>query len=568
MSISDLSQYTGSDLICKSLVKHGVEHVFLYPGAKNIGILSSLKKSGIQGHLCRHEQGCIFAAEGYAKATNKIGVVLTTSGPGAANTITGIADAYSDSVPILILTAQVSLQSTGTEAFQEMPTTTIVEPITKSCFYIRNTNDISHIFDLAFYTMKHERQRPVLIDIPSNIQNEIGIYHPETIHYKSQQFVADEDIQTFLDLLFMSKKPLICTGGGCKYGHKELNDTFALLGQIPSVSTVMGLGCVNGTSDLFMGLMGMHGLYSANFAINECDLFISLGARFCERATCNAKAFAPNAKIIHIDIDPSEIGRKVKTTLGICCDIKDFLTALNSKLLSVDKDTFETNISEWCNKLRNIKSDYPQSRYANGLNGQTVVYELDKYCKKHSIDPTLTTGVGKHQVFTAQLFQHTNPWKWITSGALACMGFGIPAAIGACLGTNSTVVTIEGDGSILMNIQELATLYNENLPVKIILFNNQILGMVEQLEDEVYKISNHYTFIGDMHDQHTIYPNFNQISEGFSIRNSIVSDVSELENAFHDMFSDDKPYLLNVIIKDSYVRPEIMDGKSFQDTIL
>jgi len=564
----------GADLLCEALLKHGVQDIFLYPGAKNIGIINSIKKSGIKGHLCRHEQGCIFAAEGYAKSSNKVGIVLTTSGPGAANTVTGIADAFSDSVPVIILTAQVSIQASGTEAFQEMPTAEIVKPITKAYYYIRKASDICHVIDQAFFYVQHERSRPIVIDIPSNIQSEMGHFDPELIHYNRRHMINPTDIQYFINMLLTSKRPVIYTGGGCKYGFKQLSKMFEFTGEIPTVSSVMGLGCVDGKSTHFLGLMGMHGLYAANFAIHECDLLISFGGRFCERATCNIKKFAPHARVIHIDIDSTEIGKKIHTELGVCADIKDFLNALNAQLMTLDLTGFKSHIHSWLDICKHMKQVNPQTKYItceneNHINGQRIVHELDLYCKNHNISPFITTGVGKHQVFTSQIFRHENPWKWITSGALASMGFGIPSAIGAAIANpGHPVVCIEGDGSILMNIQELATLYNEDLPVKIILFNNQILGMVEQIEDEVYHDPHTFTFLGCMHNVHNIYPDFNKIVDGFMIKNKVVSTVEELDPAFDEMFKDDKPFLLNVIIKDSYIRPEIMDGECFENIII
>jgi len=566
----------GADLICTALKKYGVEHIFLYPGAKNIGIINSIKKLGLQGHLCRHEQGCIFAAEGYAKSSNKVGVVLTTSGPGAANTITGIADAFSDSVPIIILTAQVSVQASGTEAFQEMPTDEIVKPITKSCFKIRRASDICHVIDQAFYQVQHERCRPVLIDIPSNIQTELGEFHGDIIHYPKSETLDTSVIQTFIEMLVSSRAPLLYVGGGCKYGYDLLEQTLKITGPIPSVSSVMGLGSVPGTDPLFLGFIGMHGLYTANYAVTECDLLISLGGRFCERATCDITKFAPRARIIHIDVDISEIGKRVTTHLGICADVRDVLKMLNSKLpLSLEMSVFQKQIEPWCTELVRLKHTYSQERYITcdsepcKINGQRIVYELNKYCKTHNISPIITTGVGKHQVFTAQIFQHENPWKWITSGALACMGFGIPAAIGASLACpGETVICIEGDGSILMSIQELATLYNEHLPVKIILFNNQILGMVQQIEEEVYHTPDTFTFLGSVHDSNEIYPDFNKIADGFKIRNKCVDNITDLIKAFDEVFENAHPFLLNVIIKDSNVRPEIADGECFENILL
>lgn len=542
----------GSDIIIKTLIELGVDTIFGYPGGAVIPLYDSLFRiKGINHILTRHEQGAIHAAQGYARATGKVGVVLVTSGPGATNIVTGLSDAYLDSTPIIAITGQVAYHLIGSDSFQEVDTVGITRQITKINYLIRKTEDIDFILKEAFFIANDGRKGPVLIDIPKNVQlKKINHKSSESINrFKSKyedRYTAKE-ISEAVNLIKNAKKPVIYTGGGIissgSIASNLLSDLIKMT-NFPITSTTMGLGGFNAEDEKFLGLAGMHGTYQANMAIKECDLLIAIGVRFGDRVTQIFKEYSPNSKKIHIDIDLSSINKNIKTNLNIIGDAKNILSDLITEIIK--NDLRVENLKEWKNNInqwkKNTYLDYEIDN-KKPIKPQHAIKTL--YEKTKNLQPIITTDVGQHQMWTAQYFKFSKPNQFISSLGLGTMGYGLPAAIGAKLGQEkSEVLCISGDGSIMMNIQELATIAENNIPVKIIVLNNNYLGMVKQWQDIFCENRYSETNI-------TKITNIAKIAEGFGIKSKKILNYENLDSGIEEMINSKDPFLLEIIVDDS-----------------
>jgi acetolactate synthase I/II/III large subunit len=481
---------TGAQILMEVLKEEGVKHIFGLTGGVVIDIFDELAKTDIQHIMVRHEQGAAHAADGYARAKNEVGVCLVTSGPGATNTISGIASAYMDSIPMVVFTGQVPTNLIGNDAFQEVDIVGISRPCTKHNYLVRRTEDLAKIVKEAFYIARSGRPGPVLVDLPKNVSQGKASYKPlqspSLQSYNPTYKPHAKQLSRAVELIKKSKKPVIFAGGGVilSGAAKELTE-FARKLNSPVTGSLMGLGGFPGTDELWLGMLGMHGTYRANLSIGACDLLIGIGVRFDDRVTGKLGTFAPNAKIIHIDIDPTSIRKNIPVTVPIVGDCKVALEGLN-KLMDKEGFTVDTKSNRaWLDQIEAWKSEAPLSyNQKDVIKPQYVVEKLYELTKGDAI---VSTEVGQNQMWAAQFYHFNKPNTFITSGGLGCMGFGFPAAIGAQVACpDRTVVDIAGDGSIQMNIQELATAIQYKLPVKIIILNNKYLGMVRQWQELFY----------------------------------------------------------------------------------
>ena len=555
----------GAELAIQSLEHCGVDLIFAYPGGQSIELHQALLKSKIRVILPRHEQGGAFAAVGYARATGRTGVCMATSGPGATNLITGIADAYMDSIPTVFITGQVGLSLIGKNAFQETDIIGITRPIVKHSFLVLDIHDIPSIIDQAFKIANSGRPGPVVVDIPKNIQQQmITPEFPAKMHTQDYERIhvdiQDYDIEYVKRAIARSRKPCIYAGGGiiASEASEELRK-FAHGYNIPVTTTLMALGAFPEKDQLSLSWLGMHGTYAANFGANECDLLLALGARFDDRVTGPAETFARDAEIIHIDIDISEINKNRRVTRGIVADIKDFLTAMNEEPLRQD-------YTEWFETIATWKKEHPRHYEPNELpQPQYVIETLSRLTKGNAI---IVPGVGQHQMWAAQYYDYNFPRQFLTSGGLGSMGFGLPAAMGAKIARpDMTVVNIDGDGSFQMNIQELGTLNFEQIDVKMIIMNNQLLGMVAQWEDRFYGSRRGNTLLENVHTSRP-YPNFAAIAKGYEIPSLEIFRHDEVENALKTMLETPGPFLIDChTTSTEHVLPMIPPGKTHRDII-
>ena len=556
----------GADILVEALVREGVDLIFGYPGGASMEIHQAVTRSDIRCVLCRHEQGEVFAAEGYAKASGKVGVCLATSGPGATNLVTGLADAKMDSVPIVAITGQVPTHLIGGDAFQETATVEITRQITKHNFLVDRVDDLPRIVKEAFYIASTGRPGPVLIDVPKDIQQAYTVpIYPETVAIRSYNphiKASRAQIQAVAEAIKAAKRPVVYAGGGiiCADASAELR---AFIGKtrIPVVQTLMGLGAYPETDPLSLQMVGMHGTVYANYAINHADLLLAMGVRFDDRVTGKLEEFCKHGKIVHIDVDPSEINKNKVAHFPVHSDVKYALEDLNGIVEPGD-------YGDWWEEIEAWRKRYPMAYKEMGgailpQHAISVLYELTEG------RAVISTGVGQHQMWAAQYYLFDEPRNWLTSGGLGAMGFGLPAAIGAALARpDAMVVDVDGDGSFVMNVQELATLYTEKIPVKTMILNNQHLGMVVQWEDILYESNRAHTFIGDP-EKGEIHPNFVQIAEGFKIPGERVVYEKDLRPALERMIQSPGPYLLDVIVPhQEHVLPMIPSGKSFSDIII
>ncbi len=478
---------TGADLLIEALVEAEVEKVFGYPGGAVLPIYDAMFRHDFpfEHILCRHEQGSIHAAEGYARVTGKPGVVLATSGPGATNLITGITDAMMDSLPLVIITGQVAQGVIGTDAFQEADVMGLTTPITKYNYQVHDARELPRIINEAFYIATTGRPGPVLIDIPKNISAEMTFANTDnTINLPGYQPTVEPNVmqlQKLVHLLEEAERPILLAGAGVLLADgADLLLQFAERHELPVVNTLLGLGSFPGEHELFLGMGGMHGTYTANMAIYEADLLINIGARFDDRLTGKVANFAPGAKVVHIDIDPAEIGKIIRTEVPIVADAKKALQAL------LEMDVKKPQISEWLTKLMasKVNNPYWYNRNDETISPQWLIEQMHEASDGKAI---ITTDVGQHQMWAAQFYLFNNPHNWVTSGGLGTMGFGLPAAIGAQLGRpDDLVISIVGDGGFQMTIQELAVISERKLPIKIFIINNEALGMVRQWQEEFH----------------------------------------------------------------------------------
>lgn len=554
----------GAEITIKTLEKLGVDTVFAYPGGAAIEFHQALKDSPIRVILPRNEQGGAFAADGYARVTGKTGVCMATSGPGATNLLTGIADAYMDSIPMVIITGQVATSFIGKNAFQETDIIGMTRPIVKHSYLVLTPEDIVPTIVNAFYLANSGRPGPVLIDIPKNIQQAKlpFVFDPEpTVQaYSIPGAPAKEQIDAIRDAIAKSERPCLYAGGGiiAAEAAKELTE-FAEKYDIPVVTTLMGVGSIPEDHPLSLKWLGMHGTYYANYAANECDLLLAFGARFDDRVTGSVEYFAQNAKIVHVDIDQSEINKNVRADIGIVANIRDVLIELNKDPVKKDRPVWKTAIRMW-------KNQHPLSyrKEPGVLKPQSVIETI---CRLTDGEAVIVPGVGQHQMWAAQFYTFKYPRQLLTSGGLGSMGFGLPAAMGAKLAVpEKTVINIDGDGSFQMNIQELGTVFAEDIPVKMVILNNQHLGMVAQWEDRFYGSRRGNTDL-TMKGQRP-YPDFVTIAKGYEIPGREVWSEEELEDAVREMLAAKGPFLLDChTFYHDHVLPMIPPGKTYKDIL-
>lgn len=483
---------TGAQVIIKALQEEGVDTLFGYPGGAIIDLYDQLMKTDIRHIMVRHEQGAVHAADGYARAAGKVGVCLVTSGPGATNTVSGIASAYMDSIPIVVLTGQVPMSLIGNDAFQEVDIVGITRPCTKHNYLVKKVDDLSRVIKEAFYIARSGRPGPVLVDLPKDLFRATTQYKPiKELNLKSYHPTYEPNVRQLpkaIDLIKKASRPVILSGGGVvlSRGWKELRE-FARKIQAPVTSTLMGLGAFPASDPLWLGMIGMHGTYRANLSTSECDLLVAVGVRFDDRVTGRIDAFAPKAQIVHIDIDPTSIRKNIRVSVPIVGDCRITLHKLNRMLEAETLENLKERRDPWLQQIEQWKRTKP---LAYTLDDRVIKpqYVIEKLFEVTGGKAIITTEVGQNQMWTAQYFQFDHPSSFITSGGLGCMGFGLPAAIGAQVACpDKLVIDIAGDGSIQMNIQEMATATQYHLPVKIVILNNGFLGMVRQWQELFYE---------------------------------------------------------------------------------
>ncbi|MBI0095598.1 MULTISPECIES: acetolactate synthase 2 catalytic subunit [Gilliamella] len=530
----------GTQWIVKTLKEKGVTTVFGYPGGQIMPLYDALYDGGIEHVLCRHEQGAAMAAIGYARSTGKTGVCIATSGPGATNIITGLADALIDSVPIVAITGQVPTNLIGTDAFQEVDVLGLSLACTKHSYLINDAKQLPNTLEEAFNLANSGRPGPILIDVPKDIQLANLDYQqylaPSLIKNspdKTQLYtIPPETIKLAKQMIAQARKPMLYIGGGVGLSGaiSELKD-FMTLTQIPTVSTLKGLGVADINNPYYLGLIGMHGAKAANLAVQECDLLIALGVRFDDRVTGNLNEFARHAKVIHVDIDQAEINKLRQTHLGLQGDIKQVLPLLNQTV----------SIEAWHKKVDELKAQHP-TRYDHPGEAIYAPALLKTISERKSANTIITTDVGQHQMWTAQHMRFNHPQNFITSSGLGTMGFGLPAAIGAQMARpNDCVICVSGDGSFMMNVQELTTIKRKKLPVKIVLIDNQRLGMVRQWQELFFNERYSETNLSDN-------PDFLMLAKAFEIPGEIITKKSEINSALDNMFNSSGAYLLHVRI--------------------
>jgi acetolactate synthase-1/2/3 large subunit len=569
---------SGATILVQCLINQGVDVVFAYPGGASMPIHQALTRveDRLRTILPRHEQGGGFAAEGYARATGKVGVCVATSGPGATNFVTCLADAKMDSTPIVAITGQVGTAVIGSDAFQETPIIEVCRAITKHHYLVTDTEDIPRVVKEAFYIASTGRPGPVIIDVPKDVQvRSIATpdYDPpmNLPGYKPEARATSEELDRIVAALRQSRKPIIYAGGGITTsGAAASLKAFAERTGIPVALTLHGLGGFPSEHFLCLQMLGMHGTVYANYAINDADLLLALGVRFDDRVTGKVSEFAKHGKIVHIDIDPSEINKNKAAHIPIVGDVRHALEELVKRLderpLEAGRfDTWLKQVEEWreAEPLRYAERD-------DAILPQHAIERLWQIIKSRGKlhDTIVTTGVGQHQMFAAQYYRVSTPRHWITSGGLGAMGFGLPAAMGAQAAyPHKTVIDIDGDGSLLMNIQELACCFTERLPVKVLLLNNQHLGMVVQWEDRFFEGNRGHTYLGAGHEEEP-YPDFVALAKGFRCEARRVSAREDLDGALADMLDSKGPYVLEVMVPyQEHVLPMIPSGSTVRDII-
>ena len=578
---------TGADILVKSLVDHGVEVLFAYPGGCSMPMHQSLTKYGakLRTILPRHEQGGAFAAQGYARSTGKPGVVMATSGPGATNLVTAIADAKLDSIPLIAITGQVSTKVIGTDAFQETPIVEVCRGITKHHYLVTDIADLPRVMKEAFYIATTGRPGPVLIDMPKDVQLASLVVDWSSVKINLPGYkptypeVPQERVRQIAAAIKRAKRPMLYCGGGII--HSEASNLLRQLAKktgIPVTMTVMGLGVFPNEDPQSLDMLGMHGSAYANYAVRDCDLLIALGVRFDDRVTGKLAEFAKHAKIIHVDIDPSELNKNKVAHIPIHADVGDVLKAL-LKIVEAPDD-----ISEWVRHCQGLKAKHPfhYNMEFEGILQQHAIHELWRITQDR--ETYITVGVGQHQMWAAQFYKFKNPRTWMSSSGLGTMGFGLPSAMGVqAAHPNALVVDIDGDGSFQMNIQELATCFCEKLPVKVLLLNNQHLGMVVQWEDRFMGRNRAHTYLGPIDHKEASgtsdaerfayaedrYPDFVSIAKGYGCGAATVSKKTDLESALIEMIEHNGPYVLDVQVPyQEHVLPMIPGGHTVDDMIL
>ena len=537
----------GSQIVIECLKEQGVDTVFGYPGGTILNIYDELYKNSddINHILVSHEQGAAHAADGYARSTGKVGVCMATSGPGATNLVTGIATAYMDSVPVVAITANVAKSGLGKDSFQEIDIVGATMPITKHNFIVKEIEDLAPTLRKAFKIAKSGRPGPVLVDITKDVTaNKIDFISKEPEEIKRYtQYITEDDLNTVAEMIKASEKPFILVGGGSVISEAD-NEVreFAELVDAPVCDSLMGKGAFDGDNERYTGMIGMHGTKASNFGVTECDLLLVLGARFSDRVIGNAKAFADNANVVHIDVDPSEINKNIKADASIIGDIKEVLLRLNKKF---DKQ----NHPQWMKHIKELKEKYPLYLDKSKLTGPAVIDSLYNITKGEAI---VTTDVGQHQMWAAQFYKYHRSRQLITSGGLGTMGYGVGACIGAKMGNKDKVcVNIAGDGCFRMNMNEIATATRYNIPIIQIVINNHVLGMVRQWQTLFYGKRYSNTVLNDSVD-------FVKIAEGMGAKAYRVTTVEEFEAALKDAIAMDIPCVIDAQIdEDDKVFPMV-----------
>ncbi|HOO71485.1 MAG TPA: biosynthetic-type acetolactate synthase large subunit [Spirochaetota bacterium] len=552
----------GAQIIIESLKKENVEYMFGYPGGVVIPIFHQLFNAPFKFILSRHEQGAVHAADGYARASGKIGVVLATSGPGATNLVTGIATAYMDSVPLVVFTGQVSTNMIGNDAFQEVDVTGITRPITKHNYLVQDIKDLARIIKEAFHIAGTGRPGPVVIDVPVDISNaEYKFHYPEKVDirgYKPKYEGHPVQIDKACKLIEASKRPVIYAGGGVVISNasKELREFVKITG-IPITTTLLGLGVYPETDALSLEMLGMHGTYYANHAVNESDVLIAIGARFDDRVTGNIKTFIPNAKVIHIDIDPASVSKNVLVDVPIVGDCKHILSVINKMIKA-------PSIGPWVKEVMEMKKNHPLTYEKSSSGRVKPQYVIEELYRQTKGDAIICTEVGQNQMWAAQFYKYTHPRTFISSGGLGTMGYGFPAAIGAQLACpDKRVIDIAGDGSIQMNIQEMIVAVQHRLPIIVAIINNGFLGMVRQWQQLFYEKRYSHTCIN-------FAPDFVKLAEAYGAVGIRVSNNDEVGPAIKKALSvHNKPIVIDFeVIREENVYPMVPAGKSIKETIM
>jgi acetolactate synthase-1/2/3 large subunit len=552
---------TGAEIIVECLKREGVEHMFGYPGGVVIPIFHHLFNAPFKFVLTRHEQGAVHAADGYARASGKVGVVIATSGPGATNLITGIATAHMDSVPLVIFTGQVSTEMIGNDAFQEADVTGITRPITKHNYLVQDIDELSRIIKEAFYVASTGRPGPVLIDVPVNISNaETVFYYPAAVNmrgYKPVYKGHPVQIKKACKLIESSKRPVVYSGGGVIISNasRELRQFVKKTG-IPITTTLLGMGAYPETDPLSLEMLGMHGTYYANHAVNESDLLIAIGARFDDRVTGKIAEFIPEAKVIHIDIDPASVSKMVTVDIPIVGDCKQVLKEMNGIVNAPD-------IKGWIERVNQMKRENPLT-YENSTDSIKPQYVVERIYRLTKGDAIICTEVGQNQMWAAQFYKYTKPRTFISSGGLGTMGYGFPASIGAQFARpDKRVIDIAGDGSIQMNIQEMIVAVQHRLPIIIAILNNGFLGMVRQWQQLFWEKRYSHTCID-------FAPDFVKLAEAYGAVGIRVEKKADVEPAIKRALSiKDKPIVIDFVVeREENVYPMIPGGKSVKDILM